>query len=191
MILFLKKGNVNEDPVKPKEEPLLKEDVVELLLLVLEIMVCFSITNQLRLSKKFTFKIFHLLQVLIVKKIQICQHHNSDHNYLPSPLQQRLRQFLQVSYDRQRLLNTISWCNLVFKTKFLWQNKCSLIFIPNSFSDPALNNSQRISILRKKIQELQKTYNNIKQELSSIERRRKKLRRREREKKAMSSKGSS
>uniref|UniRef100_A0A336LQS4 CSON012988 protein n=1 Tax=Culicoides sonorensis TaxID=179676 RepID=A0A336LQS4_CULSO len=49
--------------------------------------------------------------------------------------------------------------------------------------DPALGSSQRISILRKKIQDLQKAYNNIKTELASIERRRKKLRRRERENK--------
>uniref|UniRef100_A0A6B2EC35 Putative mucin-5ac n=1 Tax=Phlebotomus kandelakii TaxID=1109342 RepID=A0A6B2EC35_9DIPT len=49
--------------------------------------------------------------------------------------------------------------------------------------DPALNSSQRISILKKKIQELRKTYNQIKAELASIDRRRKKLRRRERENK--------
>ncbi|XP_055678656.1 AT-rich interactive domain-containing protein 4B [Lutzomyia longipalpis] len=49
--------------------------------------------------------------------------------------------------------------------------------------DPALNSSQRITILKKKIQELRKTYNQIKAELASIDRRRKKLRRRERENK--------
>ncbi|GAB0088204.1 uncharacterized protein DMENIID0001_025950 [Sergentomyia squamirostris] len=49
--------------------------------------------------------------------------------------------------------------------------------------DPALNSSQRIAILKKKIQELRKTYNQIKAELASIDRRRKKLRRRERENK--------
>uniref|UniRef100_A0A1B0DMC9 Uncharacterized protein n=2 Tax=Phlebotomus papatasi TaxID=29031 RepID=A0A1B0DMC9_PHLPP len=48
---------------------------------------------------------------------------------------------------------------------------------------PALNSSQRIAILKKKIQELRKTYNQIKAELASIDRRRKKLRRRERENK--------
>lgn len=45
-----------------------------------------------------------------------------------------------------------------------------------------MSSTQRISLLRKKIQDLQKTYNTIKAELASIERRRKKLRRREREK---------
>uniref|UniRef100_W4VRS1 Putative dna-binding bright/brcaa1/rbp1 n=1 Tax=Corethrella appendiculata TaxID=1370023 RepID=W4VRS1_9DIPT len=49
--------------------------------------------------------------------------------------------------------------------------------------DPALSSNQRISILKKKIQELRKTYNSIKAELASIDRRRKKLRRRERENK--------
>ncbi|XP_059610238.1 AT-rich interactive domain-containing protein 4B isoform X2 [Phlebotomus argentipes] len=49
--------------------------------------------------------------------------------------------------------------------------------------DPALNSGQRIAILKKKIQELRKTYNQIKAELASIDRRRKKLRRRERENK--------
>ncbi|XP_058066120.1 mucin-2 [Anopheles bellator] len=49
--------------------------------------------------------------------------------------------------------------------------------------DPSLNTNQRIAILKKKIQELRKTYNAIKAELASIDRRRKKLRRRERENK--------
>ncbi|XP_055380997.1 AT-rich interactive domain-containing protein 4B [Condylostylus longicornis] len=49
--------------------------------------------------------------------------------------------------------------------------------------DPNLNPNQRIAILRKKIADLRKTYNMIKAELASIDRRRKKLRRREREKK--------
>lgn len=51
------------------------------------------------------------------------------------------------------------------------------------FPDPALNSAQRVAILKKKIQELRKTYNAIKAELASIDRRRKKLRRRERENK--------
>lgn len=49
------------------------------------------------------------------------------------------------------------------------------------FTDPAMNSSQRITLLKKKIQDLRKTYNMIKTELASIDRRRKKLRRRERE----------
>lgn len=44
-----------------------------------------------------------------------------------------------------------------------------------------MNSTQRISLLKKKIQDLRKTYNMIKTELASIDRRRKKLRRRERE----------
>lgn len=44
-----------------------------------------------------------------------------------------------------------------------------------------MNSNQRISLLKKKIQDLRKTYNMIKTELASIDRRRKKLRRRERE----------
>lgn len=48
-------------------------------------------------------------------------------------------------------------------------------------SDPAMNSNQRITLLKKKIQDLRKTYNMIKTELASIDRRRKKLRRRERE----------
>ena len=47
--------------------------------------------------------------------------------------------------------------------------------------DPSMNSNQRIAILKKKIQDLRKTYNMIKTELASIDRRRKKLRRRERE----------
>ncbi|KFB51721.1 hypothetical protein ZHAS_00019811 [Anopheles sinensis] len=58
---------------------------------------------------------------------------------------------------------------------------CQYNFLVNL--DPALNNNQRVAILRKKIQELRKTYNAIKAELVSIDRRRKKLRRRERENK--------
>jgi len=49
--------------------------------------------------------------------------------------------------------------------------------------DTALNSHQRISILNKQIDDLRKTYNMIKTELASIDRRRKKLRRRERENK--------
>ena len=49
------------------------------------------------------------------------------------------------------------------------------------FVDPALGSHQKIAILEKKIQELRKTYNMIKADLASIDRRRKKLRRRERE----------
>lgn len=49
------------------------------------------------------------------------------------------------------------------------------------FTDPAMNSGQRINLLKKKIQDLRKTYNMIKTELASIDRRRKKLRRRERE----------
>lgn len=58
---------------------------------------------------------------------------------------------------------------------------CQYNFLVNL--DPALNSAQRIGILKKKIQELRKTYNAIKAELASIDRRRKKLRRRERENK--------
>ncbi|XP_058456622.1 AT-rich interactive domain-containing protein 4B-like isoform X2 [Malaya genurostris] len=58
---------------------------------------------------------------------------------------------------------------------------CQYNFLVNL--DPALNVAQRIAILKKKIQELRKTYNAIKAELASIDRRRKKLRRRERENK--------
>lgn len=47
--------------------------------------------------------------------------------------------------------------------------------------DPSMNSTQRITILKKKIQDLRKTYIMIKTELASIDRRRKKLRRRERE----------
>nr|XP_014086002.2 AT-rich interactive domain-containing protein 4B isoform X1 [Bactrocera oleae]XP_036220982.1 AT-rich interactive domain-containing protein 4B isoform X1 [Bactrocera oleae]XP_036220983.1 AT-rich interactive domain-containing protein 4B isoform X1 [Bactrocera oleae]XP_036220984.1 AT-rich interactive domain-containing protein 4B isoform X1 [Bactrocera oleae] len=49
--------------------------------------------------------------------------------------------------------------------------------------DPSLGSDQCIAILLKQIQELRKTYNAIKIDLASIDRRRKKLRRREREKK--------
>lgn len=50
-------------------------------------------------------------------------------------------------------------------------------------TDPSLGSDQCIAILLKQIQELRKTYNAIKIDLASIDRRRKKLRRREREKK--------
>lgn len=53
------------------------------------------------------------------------------------------------------------------------------------FSDPSLNPDQCIAILLKQIQDLRKTYNIIKSDLASIDRRRKKLRRREREKKQL------
>ncbi|EDW75273.2 uncharacterized protein Dwil_GK19785 [Drosophila willistoni] len=49
--------------------------------------------------------------------------------------------------------------------------------------DPSLSSDQCISILRKQIQDLRKTYTVIKGELAIIDRRRKKMRRREREKK--------
>uniref|UniRef100_A0A182M7D4 ARID domain-containing protein n=1 Tax=Anopheles culicifacies TaxID=139723 RepID=A0A182M7D4_9DIPT len=58
---------------------------------------------------------------------------------------------------------------------------CQYNFLVNL--DPSLNSNHRIGIIRKKIQELRKTYNAIKAELASIDRRRKKLRRRERENK--------
>uniref|UniRef100_A0A182PQD3 ARID domain-containing protein n=1 Tax=Anopheles epiroticus TaxID=199890 RepID=A0A182PQD3_9DIPT len=58
---------------------------------------------------------------------------------------------------------------------------CQYNFLVNL--DPSLNSNQRIVIIKKKIQELRKTYNSIKAELASIDRRRKKLRRRERENK--------
>lgn len=51
----------------------------------------------------------------------------------------------------------------------------------SSSADPSLSSHQKIAILEKKIQELRKTYNMIKSDLVTIDRRRKKLRRRERE----------
>uniref|UniRef100_A0A1I8MYT3 SH3 domain-containing protein n=1 Tax=Musca domestica TaxID=7370 RepID=A0A1I8MYT3_MUSDO len=51
--------------------------------------------------------------------------------------------------------------------------------------DPSLSSDQCIAILLKQIQDLRKTYNIIKTDLASIDRRRKKLRRREREKKQL------
>ncbi|KYM85085.1 AT-rich interactive domain-containing protein 4B [Atta colombica] len=47
--------------------------------------------------------------------------------------------------------------------------------------DPELDGSQRIAVLQQKLSDLRKTYNAVKVELATIERRRKKLRRRERE----------
>ncbi|XP_021941248.1 AT-rich interactive domain-containing protein 4B isoform X2 [Zootermopsis nevadensis] len=47
--------------------------------------------------------------------------------------------------------------------------------------DPELDGTQRIALLQQKLQELRKTYINVKAELACIDRRRKKLRRRERE----------
>nr|CAD7572280.1 unnamed protein product [Timema californicum] len=47
--------------------------------------------------------------------------------------------------------------------------------------DPDMDGSQRIALLQHKLQELRKTYINVKAELACIDRRRKKLRRRERE----------
>ncbi|XP_066148737.1 AT-rich interactive domain-containing protein 4B-like isoform X1 [Euwallacea fornicatus] len=47
--------------------------------------------------------------------------------------------------------------------------------------DPSLDSSQRIAVLQQKLQELRKTYADVKAELAAVERRRKKLRRRERE----------
>ena len=49
------------------------------------------------------------------------------------------------------------------------------------FTDPELDGSQRIAVLQQKLSDLRKTYNAVKVELATIERRRKKLRRRERE----------
>jgi len=43
-----------------------------------------------------------------------------------------------------------------------------------------LDGTQRIALLQQKLQELRKTYMNVKAELACIDRRRKKLRRRER-----------
>lgn len=48
-------------------------------------------------------------------------------------------------------------------------------------ADPDLDPNQRIEVLESKLQELRKAYLSLKQELSSIDKRRKKLRRRERE----------
>jgi molecular chaperone GrpE (heat shock protein) len=48
-------------------------------------------------------------------------------------------------------------------------------------TDPELDGTQRIALLQQKLQELRKTYMNVKAELACIDRRRKKLRRRERE----------
>lgn len=47
--------------------------------------------------------------------------------------------------------------------------------------DPSLSSHQKIAILEKKIQDLRKTYNMIKSDLVTFDRRKKKLRRRERE----------
>ncbi|KAK5647626.1 hypothetical protein RI129_002518 [Pyrocoelia pectoralis] len=47
--------------------------------------------------------------------------------------------------------------------------------------DPSLDSAQRIAILQQKLQEIRKTYADVKAELAAVERRRKKLRRRERE----------
>lgn len=49
--------------------------------------------------------------------------------------------------------------------------------------DPSLSPEQCIAIILKQIQDLRKTYNEVKNDLAIIDRRRKKLRRREREKK--------
>lgn len=48
-------------------------------------------------------------------------------------------------------------------------------------TEPEMNSGQRITLLKKKIADLRKTYFMVKTELASIDRRRKKLRRRERE----------
>lgn len=50
-----------------------------------------------------------------------------------------------------------------------------------TFVDPSLDSAQRIAILQQKLQDIRKTYANVKAELATVERRRKKLRRRERE----------
>ena len=48
-------------------------------------------------------------------------------------------------------------------------------------TDPNMDQTERISTIQKKLEELRKTYLNIKGDLSAIERRRKKIRRKERE----------
>lgn len=60
-------------------------------------------------------------------------------------------------------------------------NRTHLFDPPENITDAAMSSHQRISLLERKIQELRKTYNMIKSELASIDRRRKKLKRRERE----------
>ena len=50
-----------------------------------------------------------------------------------------------------------------------------------AFSDPDMDSTERISKLQNTIEELRKTYLNIKGDLNAIERRRKKIRRKERE----------
>lgn len=50
-----------------------------------------------------------------------------------------------------------------------------------AISDPALSIIQRIAILKKKMQDVRKTYVMVKAEMASIDRRKKKLRRRDRE----------
>ena len=50
-----------------------------------------------------------------------------------------------------------------------------------AFSDPDMDSTERISKLQNTIEELRKTYLNIKGDLKAIERRRKKIRRKERE----------
>lgn len=77
-------------------------------------------------------------------------------------------------------VNTTSWCNWV--SSWCHSNHFPIL-ISNYYSDSALNSHQRIAILNKQIDDLRKTYNMIKTELASIDRRRKKLRRRERENK--------
>ena len=49
------------------------------------------------------------------------------------------------------------------------------------FLDPNMDQAERISTLQKTLEELRKTYLNVKGDLSAIERRRKKIRRKERE----------
>ena len=49
------------------------------------------------------------------------------------------------------------------------------------FLDPNMDQAERISTLQKTLEELRKTYLNVKGDLSAIERRRKKIRRMERE----------
>lgn len=52
--------------------------------------------------------------------------------------------------------------------------------------DPDLDATKRIAVLQSRIQELKRTYMQVKTELASVERRRKKLRRKERESKQYS-----
>lgn len=69
----------------------------------------------------------------------------------------------------------------ISKGRFVYQPFLNVIYAFLVPLDPSLSSHQKISILEKKIQDLRKTYNLIKSDLVTIDRRRKKLRRRERE----------